>query len=95
LLFSAKKKDPYMVFYKLEDDDSKTKIHQTEYVKQNLDPVWQPFSLPVKYLTRNGNPRDEETILIETYDWDSDTKSDLIGITKVTFKNLFEAKPLP
>ncbi|CDQ72402.1 unnamed protein product [Oncorhynchus mykiss] len=48
------KSDPFLVFYRSNEDGSFTICHKTEVVKNTLDPVWQAFKIPVKALC-NGD----------------------------------------
>ncbi|XP_032377055.1 copine Va isoform X2 [Etheostoma spectabile] len=48
------KSDPFMVFYRSNEDGTFTICHKTEVVKNTLNPVWQPFSIPVRALC-NGD----------------------------------------
>uniref|UniRef100_A0A667ZUB0 Copine Va n=1 Tax=Myripristis murdjan TaxID=586833 RepID=A0A667ZUB0_9TELE len=48
------KSDPFMVFYRSNEDGTFTICHKTEVVKNTLHPVWQAFSIPVRALC-NGD----------------------------------------
>uniref|UniRef100_A0A8C1E7H0 Copine Vb n=1 Tax=Cyprinus carpio carpio TaxID=630221 RepID=A0A8C1E7H0_CYPCA len=48
------KSDPFMVFYRSNEDGTFTICHKTEVVKNTLNPVWQPFTIPVRALC-NGD----------------------------------------
>uniref|UniRef100_A0A8C5EJ96 Copine-8-like n=1 Tax=Gouania willdenowi TaxID=441366 RepID=A0A8C5EJ96_GOUWI len=48
------KSDPFLVFYRSNEDGSYTICHKTEVVKNTLDPVWQAFKIPVRALC-NGD----------------------------------------
>uniref|UniRef100_A0A8C5CXX4 Copine Va n=1 Tax=Gadus morhua TaxID=8049 RepID=A0A8C5CXX4_GADMO len=48
------KSDPFMVFYRSNEDGTFTICHKTEVVKNTLNPLWQPFSIPVRALC-NGD----------------------------------------
>uniref|UniRef100_A0A3Q4H5Q5 Copine Va n=1 Tax=Neolamprologus brichardi TaxID=32507 RepID=A0A3Q4H5Q5_NEOBR len=43
------KSDPFMVFYRSNEDGTFTICHKTEVVKNTLNPVWEPFSIPVRF----------------------------------------------
>uniref|UniRef100_A0A2K6KTX9 Copine family member 9 n=1 Tax=Rhinopithecus bieti TaxID=61621 RepID=A0A2K6KTX9_RHIBE len=47
------KSDPFLVFYRSNEDGTFTICHKTEVVN-TLNPVWQPFSIPVRALC-NGD----------------------------------------
>uniref|UniRef100_A0A3B4AM02 C2 domain-containing protein n=1 Tax=Periophthalmus magnuspinnatus TaxID=409849 RepID=A0A3B4AM02_9GOBI len=70
------KSDPFMVFYRSNEDGTFTICHKTEVVKSTLNPVWQPFSIPVRALCNGDYDR---TIKVEIYDWDRDGSHDFIG----------------
>ncbi|PWA31054.1 hypothetical protein CCH79_00010713, partial [Gambusia affinis] len=79
------KSDPFMVFYRSNEDGTFTICHKTEVVKNTLNPVWEPFSIPVRALC-NGDY--ERTIKVEVYDWDRDGSHDFIGEFITSYKEL-------
>uniref|UniRef100_A0A3Q0R406 Copine Va n=1 Tax=Amphilophus citrinellus TaxID=61819 RepID=A0A3Q0R406_AMPCI len=79
------KSDPFMVFYRSNEDGTFTICHKTEVVKNTLNPVWQPFSIPVRALCNGDYDR---TIKVEVYDWDRDGSHDFIGEFTTSFKEL-------
>uniref|UniRef100_A0AAR2M6I1 C2 domain-containing protein n=1 Tax=Pygocentrus nattereri TaxID=42514 RepID=A0AAR2M6I1_PYGNA len=48
------KSDPFLVFYRSNEDGTFTICHKTEVIKNTLNPVWQPFTIPVRALC-NGD----------------------------------------
>ncbi|KAA8591135.1 hypothetical protein FQN60_002078 [Etheostoma spectabile] len=54
------KSDPFMVFYRSNEDGTFTICHKTEVVKNTLNPVWQPFSIPVRALCNGDYERTQE-----------------------------------
>uniref|UniRef100_A0AAQ5YC09 C2 domain-containing protein n=1 Tax=Amphiprion ocellaris TaxID=80972 RepID=A0AAQ5YC09_AMPOC len=48
------KSDPFLVFYRSNEDGTFTICHKTEVIKNNLNPVWQSFTIPVRALC-NGD----------------------------------------
>ncbi|XP_077691276.1 copine-8 isoform X6 [Eretmochelys imbricata] len=48
------KSDPFLVFYRSNEDGSFTICHKTEVVKNTLNPVWQAFKISVRALC-NGD----------------------------------------
>uniref|UniRef100_A0AAQ4NRC8 Copine 8 n=1 Tax=Gasterosteus aculeatus aculeatus TaxID=481459 RepID=A0AAQ4NRC8_GASAC len=46
--------DPYLIFYRSNEDSTFTICHKTEVVKNTLNPVWQAFKIPVRALC-NGD----------------------------------------
>uniref|UniRef100_A0A8D0CTW8 Copine Va n=1 Tax=Sander lucioperca TaxID=283035 RepID=A0A8D0CTW8_SANLU len=79
------KSDPFMVFYRSNEDGTFTICHKTEVVKNTLNPVWQPFSIPVRALCNGDYDR---TIKVEVYDWDRDGSHDFIGEFTTIYKEL-------
>ncbi|EPQ01735.1 Copine-5 [Myotis brandtii] len=63
------KSDPFLVFYRSNEDGTFTICHKTEVMKNTLNPVWQTFSIPVRALCNGDYDR---TIKVEVYDWDRD-----------------------
>ncbi|KAK0146794.1 Copine-5 [Merluccius polli] len=62
-----------------------TICHKTEVVKNTLNPVWQPFFIPVRALCNGDYDR---TIKVEVYDWDRDGSHDFIGEFTTSYKEL-------
>uniref|UniRef100_A0A7N8XTM1 Copine Va n=1 Tax=Mastacembelus armatus TaxID=205130 RepID=A0A7N8XTM1_9TELE len=79
------KSDPFMVFYRSNEDGTFTICHKTEVMKNTLNPVWQPFSIPVRALCNGDYDR---TIKVEVYDWDRDGSHDFIGEFTTSYKEL-------
>ncbi|XP_077695340.1 copine-5 isoform X2 [Eretmochelys imbricata] len=79
------KSDPFMVFYRSNEDGSFTICHKTEVVKNTLNPVWQAFSIPVRALCNGDYDR---TIKVEVYDWDRDGSHDFIGEFTTSYREL-------
>nr|XP_056707886.1 copine-9 isoform X2 [Euleptes europaea] len=66
-----------------------TICHKTEVVKNNLNPVWQPFSIPVRALCNGDYDR---TVKIDVYDWDRDGSHDFIGEFATSYRELSRAQ---
>ncbi|MBN3284768.1 CPNE3 protein, partial [Polyodon spathula] len=81
------KSDPYLEFYK-QTDRGWQLAHRTEVIKNNLNPVWKPFKIPMRSLC-NGDL--EKPIKVECYDYDNDGSHDLIGIFETNLSKLQEA----
>uniref|UniRef100_A0A4W6DJX0 Copine Vb n=1 Tax=Lates calcarifer TaxID=8187 RepID=A0A4W6DJX0_LATCA len=62
-----------------------TICHKTEVVKNTLNPVWQPFTIPVRALCNGDYDR---TIKVEVYDWDRDGSHDFIGDFTTSYREL-------
>ncbi|XP_078067145.1 copine-2 [Mustelus asterias] len=82
------KSDPYLEFYKQEEDGKWMLVHRTEVIKNTLDPVWKPFSTPLVSLC-NGDL--EKTVKILCYDYDNDGGHDFIGESQTTVAKMSEA----
>ncbi|XP_025891859.1 copine-5-like [Nothoprocta perdicaria] len=54
------KSDPFMVFYRSNEDGTFTICHKTEVVRNTLNPVWQAFAIPVRALCNGDYDRGEE-----------------------------------
>uniref|UniRef100_A0A8B9GDY0 C2 domain-containing protein n=1 Tax=Amazona collaria TaxID=241587 RepID=A0A8B9GDY0_9PSIT len=70
------KSDPFLVFYRSNEDGTFTICHRTEVARHTLAPVWAAFDIPVRALC-NGDP--DRTIKVEVYDWDRTGSHDFIG----------------
>nr|XP_024002801.1 copine-9-like [Salvelinus alpinus] len=70
------KSDPFLVFYRSNEDGTFTICHKTEVVKNTLNPAWQPFTIPVRALCNGDYDR---TVKVDVYDWDRDGSHDFIG----------------
>ena len=64
-------------------------IHKTEYIKDNLNPVFKPFSIDIAKLCSNNY---DLPIKIECYDWQSDGKHRLLGETLITMNRILNKK---
>ncbi|XP_041636751.1 copine-8 [Cheilinus undulatus] len=79
------KSDPFMVFYRSNEDGTFTICHKTEVIKNTLNPVWQAFKIPVRALCNGDYDR---TIKVEVYDWDRDGSHDFIGEFSTSYREL-------
>ncbi|KAF6312706.1 copine family member 9 [Rhinolophus ferrumequinum] len=66
-----------------------TICHKTEVVKNTLNPVWQPFSIPVRALCNGDYDR---TVKIDVYDWERDGSHDFIGEFTTSYRELSKAQ---
>ncbi|XP_005997254.1 copine-2 isoform X2 [Latimeria chalumnae] len=83
------KSDPYLEFHKQGDDGKWMLVHRTEVIKNTLDPVWKPFSMPLVSLC-NGDI--DKTIKVLCYDYDNDGGHDFIGEFQTTVAKMCEAQ---
>lgn len=79
------KSDPFLVFYRCNEDNSYTAVHRTEVIKNTLNPTWKPFTIHARALCNGDYDR---SIRVECYDWDRDGGHDLIGIFSTTINEL-------
>ncbi|KAM6289043.1 copine-5-like, partial [Aegotheles albertisi] len=79
------KSDPFLVFYRSNEDGTFTICHKTEVVRHTLDPVWQAFAIPVRALCNGDYDR---AIKVEVYDWDRDGSHDFIGEFTTSYREL-------
>ncbi|XP_071961411.1 copine-8-like [Antedon mediterranea] len=83
------KSDPFLIFYRSNEDNSYTIVHKTEVIRNTLDPNWRPFALMVRKLC-NGDY--ERSIKVECYDYDNDGSHDLIGEFITNMRQFAEGK---
>ncbi|XP_015229047.1 PREDICTED: copine-3-like isoform X1 [Cyprinodon variegatus] len=81
------KSDPYLEFYR-QTGTGWQLAHRTEVVKNNLNPTWKPFKIPLQSLCGGDL---EKPIKVECYDYDDDGSHDLIGSFETTMKRLQDA----
>ncbi|XP_064422274.1 copine-9 [Latimeria chalumnae] len=79
------KSDPFLVFYRSNEDGTFTICHKTEVVKNTLNPAWQPFTIPVRALCNGDYDR---TVKVDVYDWDRDGSHDFIGEFTTSYREL-------
>ena len=86
------KSDPYFVVT-VADESSSTEfreVYKSEFIKNNLNPVWKPFYIPLRRI------QNKRAIRIEVWDYDSTGKNDLIGYCTTTLAQLeSHAKGMP
>ncbi|KAM4720914.1 copine-9 [Rhinophrynus dorsalis] len=79
------KSDPFLVFYRSNEDGTFTICHKTEVIKNTLNPVWQPFTIPVRALCNGDYDR---TVKVDVYDWDRGGSHDFIGEFTTSYREL-------
>ena len=82
------KSDPYLEISRSTESGQYTVIHRTEVVKNNLNPQWKQFTIPVKTLCNGDYQRD---LLFTVFDWDSDGSHELIGNFHTNLQNLTDS----
>ncbi|XP_048886532.1 copine-2-like isoform X2 [Brienomyrus brachyistius] len=83
------KSDPYLEFHKEGEDGKWMLVHRTEVIKNTLDPVWAPFTIPFISLC-NGDM--EKSIKVICSDFDNDGGHDFIGEFYTTVTRMAEAQ---
>eukprot|EP01006_Ploeotia_vitrea_P046887 TRINITY_DN67071_c1_g3_i3.p1 TRINITY_DN67071_c1_g3~~TRINITY_DN67071_c1_g3_i3.p1 ORF type:complete len:764 (-),score=159.11 TRINITY_DN67071_c1_g3_i3:273-2564(-) len=76
------KSDPFVSFHRqTRDGGAWQKVHETEYINNNLNPQWKPFAISVASLCNGDMNR---KIKLACYDHDKHSSHDLIGIAETT-----------
>ncbi|XP_059185178.1 copine-1 isoform X2 [Centropristis striata] len=77
------KSDPFLEFFKQGDDGKWKLVHRTEVVKNNLNPSWKKFTVPLQTFCSSDL---DKPLKVDCSDYDSDGSHDLIGsfTTKVS-----------
>jgi len=83
------KSDPFLVFYKANEDGLYTITHKTEYIKNTLNPKWKQFTIPVRNLCNGDYDR---SIKVECYDWNSNGSHDIIGSFLTNMREISRGK---
>ncbi|XP_052779910.1 copine-8-like isoform X2 [Mya arenaria] len=79
------KSDPFLTFYRANEDNTFTVVHRTEVIKKTLNPTWKPMTLSVRALCNGDYDR---AIKVECYDWDADGGHDFIGDFTTSLREL-------
>ncbi|XP_045028437.1 copine-8 isoform X2 [Daphnia magna] len=93
LLFSAEgfkksgilsKPDPFLAIYK-----ESTLVHRTPFIKDNCNPEWPSFVLPMRFL----RTKDEKSVplMLQCWNWNGDGSHKLIGEVQVTTQEILSA----
>ncbi|BFZ10964.1 hypothetical protein BsWGS_14003 [Bradybaena similaris] len=70
------KSDPFLTFYRANEDNSFTVVHRTEHILSTLNPDWKPFTIPLRTLCCGDYDR---SIKVECHDWNANGSHELIG----------------
>ncbi|MED6264795.1 Copine-3 [Characodon lateralis] len=81
------KSDPFLEFLK-QTETGWQLAHRTEVVKNNLNPIWKPFRIPMQSLC-GGDV--EKSIKIDCYDYNNSGSHDFIGSFLTTLSQIQQA----
>ncbi|XP_038871523.1 copine-3-like [Salvelinus namaycush] len=82
------KSDPFLEFFKQEDDGKWQLVHRTEVIKNNLSPSWKKFSVALQTFC---NCDMSKPIKVHCSDYDSDGSHELIGVFQTNVSELQKA----
>ncbi|GCB79612.1 hypothetical protein scyTo_0017921 [Scyliorhinus torazame] len=85
-LFS--KSDPFLEIYRINDDESEQLVYRTEVIKNNLNPVWDPFKVSLSSLCSCDEKKQLKCLI---WDYDTRGKHDYIGEFYTTFEQMRKA----
>lgn len=83
------KSDPFLRFRRTRQDNTLFTIHETEWIKDNLNPVWKPCELSCAKLNGGDMFR---PIKVECWDWEKNEKFQFIGECTFTVDELIKGK---
>ena len=77
--------DPFLQFSRSTESGAFTVVHRTEHIRNNLNPVWAKFSVPIRTLC-NGDL--DRNLKVECYDYNKSGRHSLIGEFYLTVRQL-------
>lgn len=86
------KSDPFLVISRLREDGSLLKVHQTEVIDNNLNPVWRPWVMSVQTLCNGDHFL---PLVLECWDDESSGKHQFIGKAEASLDLLKTCPQLP
>jgi len=81
------KSDPFFIFSRSREDGTWMPVFKSPHIMNNLNPKWQPVSIPIQSLCNNDYNR---PLRLEVWDWDSDGTHDFIGSCQVDVSQLMD-----
>ncbi|XP_022069660.1 copine-3-like isoform X1 [Acanthochromis polyacanthus] len=81
------KSDPFLEFYR-QTETGWQLAHRTEVIKNNLNPTWRPFRIPLQSLC-GGDV--EKSIKVDCYDYNNSGSHDFIGSFQTTLSQIQQA----
>lgn len=82
------KSDPFLEFHRLREDNSWVKVHETEIIKNTLNPFWKTISIPLQVIC-NGDL--DRPLKIVCCDWNKNSDPDYIGECQVSVRDLMSS----
>ena len=82
------KSDPFLRFYKKAINGDYLLTHESEVIKDNLNPIWAPFDISMMKLASSP----EQLFRIECWDYENSGKHQFIGRAEISFKQIVEEK---
>uniref|UniRef100_A0A8C2F3F1 Copine-3 n=1 Tax=Cyprinus carpio TaxID=7962 RepID=A0A8C2F3F1_CYPCA len=79
------KSDPFLEFFKQEEDGKWQLVHRTEVIKNNLNPSWKKFTVSLHTFCSGDL---NKPIKVHCSDYDSDGSHDLIGVFQTNVSDL-------
>jgi len=79
--------DPFLVFSRSNEGGTFTVVHKTEHIKNNVNPLWKKFFIPVRTLCNGDYDRN---IKVECFDHNLNGSHKLIGEFFINVRQLLE-----
>lgn len=79
--------DPFIVAYKLREDNSWVRVWKSEVIDNNLSPTWGIAEIPLQQLC-NGDL--DRPIKLEIFDYDNEDRSETMGEVETSVRMLVE-----
>jgi len=83
----GKKSDPFLKVLRSRFADSWELIYRTDFIKNNVNPHWDPFEIPLRLFQQGETTRQ---LLFQVIDWNPSGKEKFIGQFSISFDDLFE-----
>lgn len=83
------KSDPYLVFYRIHNNQDLIQVYKTETKMKTLNPKFKKMEIPLRDLC-NGDH--QTTFVVKCFDWNKSGSPDLIGQFSTSIANCIEQK---
>ncbi|TPP64720.1 Copine II [Fasciola gigantica] len=77
--------DPFLAFYRVNEDGSRTVVHRTEEIRNTLNPNWRQMVIPLRTLVNGDYDR---SLVISCLDWNRSGREALIGEVTTSVNDL-------